>query len=152
MSNFITNDDIWGIRQAIKTIYDRFPKNRFSNGGWHTFIDSRIEFDAFYNQQVPEAWRESLGTVERHVGDIEALLKSENFQEGLIWYVRNGQFNTGYLNQQFVDDIKAGKVVLPTYIEIEEEKQRWQSHPQYNKEKGASSPIREEFIQIKIHK
>jgi hypothetical protein len=150
MSKFIVKDDIWGVRQAVRILWNKRCLSGY-NWGRHSRIDKEIEFDAFYNQQIPEAWRETLATVKRHAEDIDAVASNSQFQ-GLVWFKRNGQFNSGYLNQQLADEIRKGGLELPTYIEIEEEKQKWQSHPQYNEERGFSEPIREELIQIRIHK
>jgi len=152
MSRFITKDDIWGIKQAIRILWDRECgyKSSWSNGGGlHSGGDKEIEFNAFYNQQVPEAWRETLATVKRHAEEIKELASNPQYQ-GLVWFKRNGQINSGYLNHQLVNEIKYGELELPTYMEIEEEKQRWQSHDQY--QGGRSQPIREELIQIRMHR
>lgn len=153
MSKFIEKDDVWGVRRAVRELWNRRCSSRdnWINGGYHARIDKDLEFDAFYNQQVPEAWRETLATVKRHAGDIDALAGNPQYQ-GIVWFKRNRQFNTGYLNSQLVESIKKGEVALPTYIEIEEEKQRWQSQANYRKEEGFSEPLREEMIQIKIHR
>lgn len=153
MSKFITKDDIWGVRKAVRTLWNRHCHSGDSwfNNGYHQRVDRQLEFDAFYNQQIPEAWRETLATVKRHSSEIEELAKNPQYQ-GLIWFKRNNQINSGYLNNQLVDAIKKQEVMLPTYMEIEEEKQKWQSHANYNKEQGFSEPIKEELIQIRIHK
>ena len=148
---FITEDDIWGIRRAVYTLWGETIRNSTDYFGLSSSY-RQFAFDAFYNQQIPEAWRETLATVKRHTDDIKKMV-SHSFN--LIWYRRNGQINSADLNrcnQQFIQAINNKEIELPTYMEIEEEKQKWQAHPQYNKERGFSQPIREEMIQLKIHK
>ncbi len=162
MSKFITEDDIWGIRKAVRGIWESSKKpvaTWYIDESYKNDKNADFFYNVFYNQVVPEAWMETRATVARHIDEIRSLAESEFVDK--VWYSRNGQMSSmnlcvngsgDFQNRQFWQSIESGEVILPTYIEIQEEQQRWQSHPQYNKERGFSEPIREELIQIRIHK
>lgn len=156
---FITNDDDWGIRKTVREIYAKYS-NIAGTRNFEYGIDiakNQIVFDVFYNQFVPPAWRETRSTVLRHIDEIKAIFKRKDYNPHYIWFTykdMNGQHNMkcAILTDNLLQRIKSGEVALPTYIEIEEEKMKWQAAPTYNPEQGFSQPIREEFVQLRIHK
>lgn len=142
---FITKDDDFGIRKTLREIYVEIWKGEESTGRGVVLEDT---FNFWMNQFIPPAWYESKGTILRHLDEIRAIPYDINW----VWIKRGKQYSCAVINHQLLQQIKNKQIDLPTYQEIEEEKQRWQHHPQYNKEEGFSEPLKEEFIQLVIRK
>lgn len=142
---FITKDDDFGIRKTLFKLYG----NR-SKSDCIVTSAAKVEeiFNFWMNQFIPPAWYESKGTILRHIDEIKAIPYDPNW----VWIKRGKQYTCAVITQQLMQQIRHKQVELPTYQEIEEEKQRWQSHPEYNKEEGFSQPLEEEFVQLVIRK
>lgn len=142
MSKWIDKDDEWGIRQALKEIYSGTNKK-----GKVRKIEDIFLFNVWLNQFIPPPYYETVSTVIRHIDEIKAI----NFYG--IWIERKGSFQTvNEFNKLLEWQLKEGMLRLPTYYEIQEELQRIQANPMYEKEKGITSPIKEEFVQLVIKK
>lgn len=149
MSKFITKDDEWGIRRSIRKIWD---SKTIKSDDSRIAGEEELRFNAFFNQFVPETWKESKATVLRHIEAIKTLIQNSAYQINYVWIRRNNQLKCVKLNPDLARDIKDGRVGLPTYLEIEEEKMKWQRHPEYRTELGKSVPIKEEMISLRIIK
>lgn len=146
---FIVKDDPWGIRKLMRDVFKKHSPFTIDS----LTVSEKILFDVFFNQFVPPAWRETRKTILRHLTEIKNLLSDpKRYSPMWVWIKRNGQFKCGLWNHEVARMVKNKEVELPTYLEIEEEKMRWQREPNYNKEEGFSQPLEEEVIQIKICK
>jgi|SRR5882724_975118 len=142
---FITKDDDWGIRITLKEIF--FGKQKECSK------DAFFEFDLFFNQYMPPAYYETKSTILRHLDEIRELLERfhKEYKIGLnkcMWIEKSGQYQCAIITDDLLRQLKSGLIRLPTYLEIEEEKKRWQNTLGYNKEQGFSDPIKEEMIQL----
>ena len=146
-TKFITKDDHFGIRRTLKEIFSTKVSYSMENAGGN--IDFALNI--FVNQFLPPAFYESKGTIVRHLNQIKDILHNK-YKIDWVWIKRNNQFSCAIINESLMNQIKSKMVELPTYQEIEEEKQKWQAHPQYNKEEGFSEPLQEEYVQLVIHK
>lgn len=148
MNTFIKEDDIWGVRKTVKEIWARTLREPYLYS--MTSEEQKLAFDVFFNQYIPPAWRESKGTVMRHLSEIKALLRDKGYDRSYVWTQRDRQDIKCSIIRSAFDDISKGKTKLVTYNEIEEAKMRWQSHEQYNEDQGFSRPIEEEVIQLRL--
>lgn len=143
---FITQNDHFGIRKAVRQIWDSTPKNLYY---WDESIET--DFDVFFNQTLPRTWIESRESVIRHAQEIRDKIRTD-YRKGEIWIKSPSGIKCIAPAAQMMERIKKGEIELPSYLEIEEEKMRWQQHPNYRADEGKSIPIVEEFIQLRIIK
>lgn len=145
---FITHDDDFGIRSTLKELFFKiFPKDKVPS--WLQG-DRNFWFDVFFNQFIPPAYYETKGTIIRHIDEIYHLMTQ--YRYGILWIKRREQYSAVGLNDSLWRQIKEHMVDLPTYMEIEREKQKWQQTPGYRIEEGFSSPIEEEYVQLNLHR
>lgn len=148
---FIKRDDHWGIRRAVREIFDQHIKRSDFNQQHFSRLNAEekdLAFNAFFNQFLPEPFKETKAGVIRHREEIRDILRSEAYVVDYVW-VRQGnslkciQINASAMTRPDLEN-------LSTYEEIEEEKMRWQANPRYDKEQGFSQPIKEEFVQLRF--
>lgn len=145
---FITQNDHFGIRKAVRQIWDSTPKLMIDSP-WRKEADT--DFDVFFNQTLPRTWIESRESVIRHAQEIRDKIRTD-YHRGEIWIKSPSGIKCIVPAAQIMERIKKGEIELPSYLEIEEEKMRWQQHPNYRTEEGESVPIEEEFVQLRIIK
>lgn len=145
---FKGKEDHWGIKRAVREIFDS-NKPRIQTVPQHV-DDNELLFDVFFYQFVPDVWKASRESVIRHRQDIEKIITSGVYKKGYIWIKRGNSLKCGLLTPNFLLNIKS--VELPTYIEIEKEKTRWQNNPKYNEEQGKTVALEEEYVQLRIIK
>lgn len=141
--SFITTDDDFGIRQMLREIF--VPMHKKTHGAGEYL---ELWFNVWMNQFLPPVWYESTGTIQRHIDEIRAV----PYNTVWVWKWRGDDISCDPLTERVAQEIKLGKITLPTYLEIEQAKQRWQNTAGYNKERGFSAPIEEEVIQLRIQK
>lgn len=149
---FIKREDIWGIRKAVRKLWQQKVGNdsKFRN---HFHDEEReLAFNAFFNQFIPKPFRETKETVLRHKEDILKIIESGAYKADYVWVKQGNSLKCVQINQSTKERLSRTKEELPTYEEIEEEKMRWQANPSYDKDRGVSQPILEEFVQLKFTK
>ncbi len=146
LTMFITQNDNFGVRKSVRQIWDSTPNNFYS---WER--EAETDFDVFFNQTIPRAWIESKESVIRHAEEIREKIKKE-YRRGEMWIKSPSGIKCVVPAAQLMERIKNGEVELPEYLEIEQEKMKWQQKSNYREEEGKSVPIEEEFVQLRIIK
>jgi hypothetical protein len=149
--DFITKDDEWGIRKTLKDIFS--PK-RLAHDWMGNVVkkeEAEMCFNIFFNQFLPPAYRETKSTVIRHVEEIRDIIKNK-YEANWVWLERNGGLSCDVITDDILRKIQKNEIRLPLYLEIEEEKKKWQAKPQYRKDEGFSDPIKEEYVQLNLRK
>jgi hypothetical protein len=153
MAKYIKKDDIWGIRKAVRSIWNSEVNKSvdFSN---LDYDEIEIAFNAFFNQFIPATYKETRETVLRHRDEILEIIKSKGYQVKYIWLrqpIKGGNsLKCCLLNNSTLTRLAQTKEELPTYEEIEAEKIKWQANERYDKINGFSVPIKEEYVQLKF--
>ena len=139
MNHYITKDDYFGIRKAVRVIFKKARP-----------LEGDFGFNVLFNQVIPRVWVESYESVLRHAEEIRKLV--EEFKPSQVWIERGGRLKCVEMTGDLKVALEKGKIRLPTYLEIEKAKTRWQQKPTYRKEEGFSQPIAEEYVQMKIYR
>ncbi len=140
---FITKDDDFGVISLLRELYPHKVKL------WEDFDKGyEFRFRVWMNQFIPPVFIETKGTIQRHIKEIEAI----QYDPKWVWIKRGNQYGCAILNHDIMNQIKNKQVELPTYQELEEEKQRWQNTPGYDEDEGFSQPIKEEMVQLVFRK
>jgi hypothetical protein len=141
MIKFIVKDDNWGIRQAVKQLW----KSNHKDSGIER-EGGELLFNALFNQYIPVPFKENREAVIRHKDQIIELIRNAN----VVWIRSGKSMKACDINQSLLSRLATEKQELPTYEEIEQEKMKWQHMPTYDKGRGLSQPILEEFVQLKF--
>ena len=139
MSKFIKKDN-FGILSSLRRLYRYKKEMRWldRDKGYN------FRFLVWVNQFLPPTFYESIGTIQRHIDEIYAI----TYKPEWVWIKRNNQYGCAIINDSLLQQLDKKEVELPLYLEIENEKKRWQANENYDKKEGFSNPIKEELIQL----
>lgn len=161
---FIVEDELFGIRERIRGIWNlhRRPVESEAYGtssGIVKEVERKYAFDIFFNQFLPEPWIADTAAVFRHHDEIVGVIKDKAYNTKSVWIWildREVGRSVSYaiINYQLLCKLQDNKYLLglPTYTDIEKEKQRWQRKATYREEEGKSNLIEEEFVQLHFHR
>lgn len=150
---YIKEDDQFGVSKLARSIFSAWktPTTRHFGGvsiadGWN----DNDEFWVFFNQYLPNPWKQDTAALKRHKDEIKELLYKNPKIGEEVWVKKNQQISCINLTRDALELLTQGILTLVTYEEIEKEKQTWQAHKDYRKEEGKSFPIEEEYIMLNI--
>lgn len=149
----MTHDD-WGITRAIRALFLKSINPGFNHYsiGLDIEKDKEFQFWIFFNQWIPNPWKASNEAVYRHIEEICSIPRFEKgYSPYWVWVKRANSIRCDLVNDDLYKHVKTHFEDLPTYLEIQEEKQKWQAAYGYDKKiKGVSAPIEEEYVQLRL--
>lgn len=150
MNEFIIKDDPWKRRATARMIYDN-AWNTFKFGSL-IFRDKDLIFDIIFNQFIPCIYLGSKSTIWRHTQEIKLVIEEYLRVPPKLYIFRKPDIKLipiVMITQKRLNNW-GGMGNLPTYLEIEKTKQKWQQQQNYREEEGFSTPIMEEVIQLRL--
>lgn len=145
--------DHFGVKKLMLDLYRKHynPQRNLSARPIYNEQPEGFYFNIFFHQIVPPPYKQTQETILRHIPNIKALIMNPKiYNRHWVWIKYNHQIKCVHLNNDTIERIKTKQVLLPDYLEIEREKTKWQSHPDYDPHEGFSQPIEEEYIQLQL--